>query len=131
MPVPQPTGSLLPGRWTSGTGVFLAIGLTKLAPKTLYQGTDRIDIGSRLELFVDQNPIGTMNGVTRELHSPERKGAIFTFNRPREGSATGCVTVFDGHILRGEPARNPKRNDKNVTRETKNSDRTILTKNPW
>ena len=40
---------------------------------------DRIDIGSRLELFVDQYLIDTMDGVTRKLHSSERKGAIFTF----------------------------------------------------
>ena len=34
-------------------------------------GTKPIDIGSRLELFVDQSLIDSLQGVTRELHSPE------------------------------------------------------------
>ncbi|MCY2962087.1 MAG: hypothetical protein NT069_00280 [Planctomycetota bacterium] len=64
-------------------------------------GAKPIDIGSRLELFVDQSLIDSMQGVTRELHSPERKGAVFTFDRPWEGGATGCVTVFDDGIPGG------------------------------
>ncbi len=66
-------------------------------------GTKPIDIGSRLELFVDQYLIDSLQGVTRELHSPERKGAVFTFDRPWEGGATGCVTVFDDGIPGGVP----------------------------
>lgn len=66
-------------------------------------GTKPIDIGSRLELFVDQFLIDSLQGVTRELHSPERKGAVFTFDRPWEGGATGCVTVFDDGIPGGVP----------------------------
>ena len=66
-------------------------------------GPKPIDIGSRRELFVDQYLIDSLQGVTRELHSPERKGAVFTFDRPWEGGATGCVTVFDDGIPGGVP----------------------------
>ena len=61
-------------------------------------GTKLIDIGSRLELFVDEYLLDKKTGVTRELHSPQPKGVVFTFDRPWEGGATGCVTVFDDGI---------------------------------
>lgn len=66
-------------------------------------GTKPIDIGSRLELFVDDYLIDSLQGVTRELHAPARKGAVFTFDRPWEGGATGCVTLFDDGIPGGLP----------------------------
>jgi len=87
--------------------MLVTLGLLAVACATLHANepirTDLIDIGSRLELFVDQYLIDTMDGVTRELHSPERKEAVFTFDRPWEGGATGCVTVFDDGIPGGVP----------------------------
>ena len=57
------------------------------------------DIGSRLELFVDEYLIESMKGVTRELHSPERQGPVMIFDRPWEGWCSGAVTVFqDGDL---------------------------------
>ena len=66
-------------------------------------GEEPIVIGSRLELFVDEYLIQSTNGVTRELHSPERKGAVFTFDRPWEGGASHYVTVFADGIPDGAP----------------------------
>ena len=65
-------------------------------------------IGSRLELFVDEYLIETMDGVTRELHAPERKGPVITFDRPWEGWCSGAVTVFqDGDLYRMYYVGNP------------------------
>ena len=59
------------------------------------------DLGSRLELFVDDYLVESMSGVTRELHSPERKGPVMIFDRPWEGGATCYITVFqDGDLYR-------------------------------
>ncbi|MBN2291284.1 MAG: hypothetical protein JXM70_02600, partial [Pirellulales bacterium] len=56
--------------------------------------TDTIDIGSRLELFVDDYLIDKADGVTRELHSPQRRNVAIRFDKPWEGGACGYVTVF-------------------------------------
>lgn len=65
--------------------------------------TNPIDISSRLELFVDQYLIDTLQGVTRELHSPERQGPVMTFDRPWEGAGTNNVTVFADETPGGAP----------------------------
>jgi len=81
--------------------VFLLLTLAAVASSSAQAQV--CDIGSRLELFVDEYLIESMNGVTRELHSPERKGAVMIFDRAWEGASTGCVTVFDDSIPDGMP----------------------------
>lgn len=67
-------------------------------------GDEPIRIDSRIELFVDAYLIGEMKGLTRELHSPERKGPVMAFDQPWEGAATGNVAVFDDGIPGGTPS---------------------------
>ena len=47
-------------------------------------GGDVLNIGSRLELFVDDYLIDTMAGVTQELHSPQRQNIAIVFDKPWE-----------------------------------------------
>ena len=68
-----------------------------------------LDLGSRLELFVDDYLIDTMAGVTQKLHSPEPREIALTWNAPWEGGVSGFPVVFqDGDIYRlyyyGEPS---------------------------
>ena len=59
------------------------------------------DIGSRLELLVDDWLIERMDGVDLRLHHPTEREVALTFDRPWEGSTCCYVTVFpDGDIFR-------------------------------
>ncbi len=55
---------------------------------------DPIEIGSRLEPFVDDFLIDRMDGVTLKMHNPEPKNVVLKFDRPWEGdiSWAGSVT---------------------------------------
>jgi len=60
-----------------------------------------LNIGSRLELFVDDYLLDAMDGVTRKLHSPVRREVVMTFDRPWEGQVSMAHCVFqDGDIYR-------------------------------
>jgi hypothetical protein len=60
-----------------------------------------VEIGSRLELFVDDFLIGSMHGVQLKLHEPRPMGTTFAFDQPWEGVTSGYSTVFkDGDIYR-------------------------------
>ncbi|MEA3401526.1 MAG: hypothetical protein U9R79_09835, partial [Armatimonadota bacterium] len=54
-----------------------------------------IDIGSRLELMVDELLIDRMTGAELRLHHPQPKETVIAFDEPWEGSACGYVTVFE------------------------------------
>ncbi|MCE5251088.1 hypothetical protein LLG96_12800 [bacterium] len=59
------------------------------------------DIGSRLELFVDDYLIDTMNGVRTVLHSPVPREVVMVHDEPWEGSGSGYHTIFqDGDLYR-------------------------------
>ncbi len=66
------------------------------------QGEEGVcNIGSRLELFVDEYMIESMDGVTRELHSPQRENVAIKFDSPWDGATSHHVTVFqDGDLYR-------------------------------
>ena len=51
-------------------------------------------IGSRLELFVDDDMIDIMQGVTLKLHPPVRKEIAVQLDAPWEGPISFYVTVF-------------------------------------
>jgi len=53
-----------------------------------------IDIGSRLELFVDDCLIARVSGVQRRLHHPIPQEVVMVTDQPWEGNACGMVTVF-------------------------------------
>jgi hypothetical protein len=54
-----------------------------------------VDIGSRLELFVDDHLVAGMDGdVSRELLRPEPKEVVFVADAPWEGNTSGYYTFF-------------------------------------
>ena len=53
-----------------------------------------IDIGSRLELFVDDYLIDRLAGATLNIHSPSPQNVVLRFDRPWEGNSCNFVSVF-------------------------------------
>ena len=53
-----------------------------------------LDIGSRLELFVDEFLIGRLDGARLELQRPQPAGMAVAFDAPWEGLFAGCITVI-------------------------------------
>jgi hypothetical protein len=53
-----------------------------------------INIGSRLELFVDDYLVESMTGTTLRLHPPQPAGVAIRFDEPWEGPTSAYVTVF-------------------------------------
>jgi len=66
------------------------------------QSETTIDIGSRLELFIDDYIIDRLEGRAElRLHNPEPREISITFDKPWEGSGSGYVSVFsDGEKYR-------------------------------
>ncbi len=58
------------------------------------QAEEVLNIGSRLELFVDGYLIDKMAGVSLELNHPIRRETVFIFDAPWEGDTSGYVTIF-------------------------------------
>lgn len=62
---------------------------------------DPIDIGSRLELFVDEALIDRLDGVERRLHHPVPQEIVLVAGEPWEGNTCAYFTVFpDGDRYR-------------------------------
>jgi len=62
---------------------------------------DGRNIGSRLELFVDDYLIEKLTGATLKLHPPRDAGVVLKFDKPWEGGFCGYATVIkDGEIYR-------------------------------
>jgi hypothetical protein len=60
-----------------------------------------VEIGSRLELFVDDFLIERLDGTQLQLHEPHPAGVALRFDRPWERSYTGYITVIkDGDRFR-------------------------------
>ena len=53
-----------------------------------------IDIGSRLELFVDDYLIDSMDGADLKLHKPVAREIALQHDRPWEGDATWCPVII-------------------------------------
>ena len=88
-----------------GVGLVVMIGgLGILAMRAdAAQNTDAgpIDIGSRLELFVDGALVASMKDTRLLLHRPTPKEVAITFDAPWEGNCSACSTVFrDGDKFR-------------------------------
>lgn len=74
----------------------------------LLEDQNILDIGSRLELFVDNFLISQVDGVSRNLHSPIPQEIILNFDSPWDGSLSAYSTIFqDGEkykmYYRGRP----------------------------
>ena len=60
-----------------------------------------IDIGSRLELFLDDYLIEKLSGAEKVMHRPTPQEVVMVHDRPWEGSGSGYHTIFqDGDIYR-------------------------------
>ncbi len=60
-----------------------------------------VDIGSRLELMVDDSLIESMTGARLTLHRPVEREVAIVLDQPWEGNNGGYVTVFqDGDLYR-------------------------------
>lgn len=53
-----------------------------------------VDIGSRLELFVDPFMVDELKNATRVMHQPHREDPAFFFDKPWEGRFSAYVTVI-------------------------------------
>jgi hypothetical protein len=81
---------------------FLALGLV-LSPAPLRAAAPPgpVDIGSRLELFVDHFLIDRLDGARLRLHEPALAGVALRFDEPWEGPFVGYPTVLkDGELYR-------------------------------
>ncbi len=59
------------------------------------------DIGSMLQLFIDEASIAEMRGVSLKFHRPSRAEVSIAFDRPWEGPGNHYVSVFkDGPLYR-------------------------------
>lgn len=69
--------------------------------KQLHRQT-AVEIGSRLELFVDDHLIDSMQGdIARKLILPEPKEVVFVTDQPWEGNTSGYYSLFrDGDLYR-------------------------------
>ena len=77
------------------TGVFLAaIAFATIVSPPANAIVDILDIGSRLELFVDDWLIDQMDGVRLELKKPIDVGKVMDFNEPWEGSENNYMHIF-------------------------------------
>jgi hypothetical protein len=59
------------------------------------------DVGSTIQLFVDDWLIEKVQNVHFKLHSPKNREVVFTFDKPWEGRQSGYITLLqDGEIFR-------------------------------
>lgn len=58
-----------------------------------------LNLGSRLELFVDDYLIESLTGVALKLHSPVAAGKVITFDKPWEGATSAQALVFEDEGL--------------------------------
>ncbi len=65
-------------------------------------GAEPMDIGSRLDLFVDGQLVGDLQGDARlYLHKPEPREVVLTTDAPWEGNTSAYFTLFqDGDLYR-------------------------------
>jgi len=71
-----------------------------------------LDLGSRLEPFVDRYLIARLDGCEHVLHHPHPEGVALAFDEPWEGRFAACITVLhDGDryrmVYRGKPDATP------------------------
>ena len=76
--------------------------LCLLMTKSVAFSAEAVDIGKRLELFVDDHLISETKGdVSRQMVRPEPKEVVFQTGEPWEGNTSGYYTVFqDGDLYR-------------------------------
>ncbi len=62
---------------------------------------DIVNVGSRLELFIDSYLIDTLINTSLKLHEPVDKGIVMNFDKPWEGPFSAyCTVIKDGDLFR-------------------------------
>ena len=95
----------VPLLWSGGSGHFAENLETKTfrmsSPRPLSEWElpsagkeDVLNIGSRLELFVDTFLIEKQDNVQYILHAPEDAGVVLSFDKPWEGPFCGYATII-------------------------------------
>lgn len=80
---------------------LLTVSLDTALPAEQAKSGEPIDIGSRLELFVDHFLIDRLEGARLMLGRPEPAGTVLTADRPWEGSFNfGYEVIRDGGVHR-------------------------------
>ena len=95
--------------------------------RSFAQESERIDIGSRRELFVDSYLIDRLDGVRLVLHHPRDEGPVLKFNEAWEGPFCGyCTVIRDRYkfrfYYRGLPEAGRDGSDREVTCYAESSD---------
>lgn len=79
--------------------IFLISAVTPFFP--VYSQETHLNVGSRLEMFVDYYLIDKLEGTRLKLHTPKLSGVVLTFDNPWEGPfCGGCTVIKDGDIFR-------------------------------
>ena len=61
----------------------------------------KVDIGSRIEMFVDDWLIERMKGTSLKLNTPIKREIVLVTDKPWEGPTSGyCVLFQDGDTIR-------------------------------
>jgi hypothetical protein len=86
--------------WIFSPAILLIFGFVLgIRPNT--QDGSPVDIGSRMELFVDDFLVERLEGTTFLLHHPVSQETAIEFDKYWEGNTSAYVTVFpDGDIFR-------------------------------
>ncbi len=88
-----------------------------------------IDIGGRLELFVDRFLIENMQGTELLLHHPQPAETVIRFDEPWEGEFVGyCTVIKDGDIFRLYYRGYPEQTKRQVTCYAESRDGITFTK---
>ena len=89
---------------TLASTLLTALGTFAIAPAFCAEAfcAEGVDVGNRLELFVDQHLIQETTGdVHQQVMRPEPKDVVFTADEPWEGNTSGYYTYFqDGDLYR-------------------------------
>lgn len=93
---------ILPGSGATALALFVLVTPVRAqSPAAPASESSAIDLGSQLELFVDDFLIERLNGTQLKLHEPQPADVALRFNRPWEGSFTAYITVLqDGDRFR-------------------------------
>ncbi len=107
--------------------VIVCLTITNISNGQGMRSEGVIDIGSRLELFIDTFLIESMKNAELFMHKPEDKGPVIYFNKPWEGIFSGYTTVIKDEKLyrmyyRGVPLAGRDGSDEEVTCYAESSD---------
>lgn len=75
--------------------LLAAVSMNPIYPLASLAGESVIDIGDRLQLFVDNLLVDKMEGTSLQLNHPVAKEAVLPFDRPWEGLYCGYATVLE------------------------------------